>query len=89
MSITYSIVNISTTTGFFSESGSSLLAILISADFSEERFSAVTSAASYNSGKRQVGLSISLSYAVLWPSGKFKEAFIQYMHNSFFRSMWL
>eukprot|EP00731_Ephydatia_muelleri_P017053 Em0010g151a len=65
MNITYSIVNISSSTGFISESGLSLFVVLISTYYSDEMLSTVVSAAR---GKRQVISSITLSYAVIWPS---------------------
>ena len=67
MNITYSIVNISSSTGFVSESGFSLSVIFMSTYYSDEMLSAVISAAR---GKRQVISSITVSYAVIWPSGK-------------------
>ena len=70
MNFTYGIVNISSSTGIFSESGISLFAILISVYFSDEQLSNVISAASDYRGKRQAVSSISLSYAVIWPSGR-------------------
>ena len=72
MNITYSIVNISSSTGFISESGLSLFVVLISTYYSDEMLSTVVSAAR---GKRQVISSITLSYAVIWPSGKLKLIF--------------
>ncbi|KAL5468809.1 hypothetical protein EMCRGX_G029930 [Ephydatia muelleri] len=58
MNITYSIVNISSSTGFISESGLSLFVVLISTYYSDEMLSTVVSAAR---GKRQVISSITLS----------------------------
>ena len=66
MNFAYGIVNISSSTGIFSESGISLFAVY----FSDEQLSNVISAASDYRGKRQAVSSISLSYAVIWPSGR-------------------
>ena len=84
MNITYSIVNISSSTGFISESGFSLFVVLISVYYSDEVLSIVISAASDYRGKRQVISSITLLYAVIWPSGKFKETYIQHDYVAFF-----
>ena len=70
MNITYSIMNISLSTGFYSMSGSSLFAIFITSNFSEEQLIAIISVASYYGGKHQAALPISISYAIIWPSGK-------------------
>ena len=90
MNITYSIMNISLSTGFYSMSGNSLFAIFITCNFSEEQLIAIISVASYYGGKRQAALLISLSYAVIWPSGKCN---IQTIASNFvflfFRSMQL
>lgn len=80
MNITYSIVNISSSTGFISESGLSLFVVLISTYYSDEMLSTVVSAAR---GKRQVISSITLSYAVIWPSGKLKLIF-KWLYNFLF-----
>ena len=67
INITYNKINISSSYGLFSQNGNSLFAIFISAYFNNEQLDQYSP---FNRNKRQsVSSSLSLSYAVIRPSG--------------------
>ena len=76
INITFNEINISSSFGIFSQFGSSLFAILISANFNDQQL--IEYYPYTFDTKRQAVISTSLSYAVVWPSGITLNVFNSY-----------